>query len=108
MSRPKFNAGDVVYYKYPSRYSRSRDDETIEAIIQIVKVYYHTKYPIDQGEPYTEYEYIIQVIKVVRSHIPHFTNAPLFQSQQLPLMVEPLEIETYCRHLTPAERVLYS
>lgn len=36
--KSKFQDGDIIYYKYPSRYSRSRDKGTVECIIKIHKV----------------------------------------------------------------------
>lgn len=87
--KSKFKPGDIVYYKYPSRYTRSRADGTIEAIIKIHGVL----------SPW----YNAEIIKSIRGQIP----ASITTRDDGMFQVDTIEIDTYSRRLTPAESVLY-
>lgn len=89
--KSKFKAGDIIYYKYPSRYTRSSEDKTIEAIIKIHGVLVPT--------------YNAEVIKRIRGDI--VGSIAFRQGGSGIFQLDTLELDTYSRHLTPAEKVLY-
>lgn len=97
--KSKFKPGDVVYYKSPSRYSRSKTGDTIEVILKIIDIesddYRHNR---------TDYFYMISIIKVVSGKRGHWSGHP---HPALSFGVESLEIELHSRVLTSAEKVLY-
>lgn len=88
--KSKFKPGDIVYYKYPSRYSRARDPKTIEAIIKIHGVLS----PL----------YNVEVLKTIRGNI---VGSIALKSDHGLFQLDTIEIDTYSRRLTPAESVLY-
>lgn len=88
--KSKFKSGDIVYYKYPSRYTRSRDKSTIEAIIKIHGVL----------SPW----YNAEILKSIRGTIPASIN---YRGDDGMFQIDTIELDVYCRHLTPAEKVLY-
>ncbi len=88
--KSKFKAGDIIYYKYPSRYARTRDPKTIEAIIKIHGVLS----PL----------YNIEVLKQIRGTI---VGSIALRGSDGMFQLDTIEIDTYSRHLTSAEKVLY-
>lgn len=108
--RSKFKPGDVIYFKYPSRYTRSSDKDRIECIIKIVSIA-----ATDQKYHYNSYHYIIKILKTVAWKPGHWSDGeagmgwtaggkPVYNEE---FGVDSIEIETYSRQLTPAEKVLY-
>lgn len=87
--KAKFKAGDFIYFKYPSRYSRRNHPGTYEAILKIKSVY-----PSPEGG----YDYDIELIKCM-------SGDETFPSEII--ISEAIYIDTYSRKLTPTERVLY-
>lgn len=96
--KSKFKAGDIVYYKYPSRYSRSRDINTVEAIIEIKNIEPHA-----YGAATSLYDAII--LKAIRGDLISTGAVVLAGSGKF--LLDILTTDTYSRHLTPAEKVLY-
>lgn len=94
--KTKFKKGEVLYFKYPSRYSRSKVPGTIEAIIKIKDI------DSDGFRRNSDYFYVISIIKVITSKRDHWSSY-----NEGSFGVQSLEIDTYCRRLTPAESVLY-
>lgn len=95
--KSKFKPGEIVYYKYPSRYSRSRDKNTVEAILQI-------KANPEGGAGGPDH-YIIAILKSVRGDM--MSQIAFLHRNSKECMCDSVTIETYCRRLTPAETVLY-
>lgn len=96
--KSKFKAGDIIYYKYPSRYSRTRDPATVEAIIQIKQI------EVNAYGPATSL-YTTVILKAIRGDLT-LTGAVVMASAG-EFLLDILTIDTYSRHLTPAEKVLY-
>lgn len=97
----KYKKGDVIYFKSPSRYSRRKDTNTVEAIIRIKKLVH------DNYRNSANYHYSIEILKIIKGKRNHWSNPEAFNI--LPeCVVDSLEIETYSRKLTPAEKVLYA
>ena len=87
--KAKFKAGQLIYYKYPSRYARRTHPGTYEAILKVISVY-----PSPDGG----YDYDIKLIKVISGDENFPTEI---------LISESIHIDTYSRKLSPTEKVLY-
>jgi hypothetical protein len=98
--KSKFKAGDVIYFKSPSRYSRSRAPGTIEIILKIIEVAGLDRFCTDD---ITEYYYIVSIVKTISSKPVHWST----YTNPEPFGIGSLEIETHARRLTAAETVLY-
>ena len=96
--KSKFKAGDIIYYKYPSRYSRTRDTNTVEVILQIKQIE-----PNAYGPATSLYDTII--LKTIRGDFMKTGTVVLAGSGRF--LLDILSTDTYSRHLTPAEKVLY-
>lgn len=101
--KSKFKVGDTVYFKYPSRYSRRKDHDTIEALVYIEAVT-----PMDTRHNLsTDYMYTISLVKVIKAKPNHWSSIIASDYIGHAFGIDTLELETYSRRLTPAERVLY-
>jgi len=94
--KSKFKAGDVVYYKYPSRYSSSKDKKTNEAIIYIAAS--------PDGGSVGHDMYLIKILKSIRGNSLNIARVQIDENEYL---CDQITIETYSRKLTPTEQVLY-
>lgn len=102
--KSKFKPGEIVYYKYPSRYTRSKDEKTIEVIVKI-----HNVFKDPHGHNSTNYFYKVNILKVIRSMSGHWSSVDFDSYEKFgqELGINSLDLETYSRRLTPAESVLY-
>ena len=98
--KPKFKPNDIIYFKSPSRYSRSRSPGTVEVILKILSVEGKDSFRTDF---ITDYYYQVIIIKTISSKPVHWST----YDKPVSFGVESLEIETHSRRLTPAETVLY-
>lgn len=98
--KPKFVPGDIVYFKSPSRYSRSRSPGTVEIILKIISIEGKDTF---RSDFITDYYYQVSIVKTISSIPVHWST----YDNPEPFGVESLELETHSRKLTPAETVLY-
>lgn len=99
--KSKFKPGEIVYYKYPSRYSRTKDPKTIEVIVRIEQIV------SDHGYSNIDYFYQIHLIKVVKAQKNHWSSYNPSQHIGYVFGVDSVDLETYSRRLTPTEMILY-
>lgn len=98
--KPKFKPNDIIYFKSPSRYSRSREPGTVEVILKILSIMGKDNFKTDF---ITDYYYEVAIIKTISSKPIHWSE----YTKPASFGVDSLEIETHSRKLTPAETVLY-
>lgn len=110
--KSKFKPGEVVYFKYPSRYTRSKDPNRIEVILKIVSIAETETW----NKQNINYHYVIKIIKTISGKRGHWSSGegsgmgwnivgqPIYHEE---FGVDSIEIETFSRRLTPAESVLY-
>lgn len=99
--KTKFNKGDVLYFKYPSKYASIKDYSTVvEAIIKVIHV---TQKP--ERAIYLNRGYVVCIVKAIRGD---FLSTNIWVSGSAgEFSCESTSLETYTRLLTPTEKVLY-
>lgn len=98
--KSKFKVDEIVYFKYPSRYAPTSSAHTVEAILQIIHV---SQKP--DAAPYLARGYIVRILKSIRGD---FMKTSVWVSGGSgEWSCEGGKIDTYCRPLTPTEKVLY-
>ena len=98
--KSKYKLNDIIYFKYPSRYTLINDPTVVEVILKITHV---TQKP--EQAMYLNRGYVVSIVKSIRGD---FLSTNVWVSGGAgEFSCEGTALETYSRLLTPTEKVLY-